>query len=86
MTAHTSQQDQQVYRITLRGLIDEEFVETYCPPETVRTCEGGAAILSNVHADQCGIVGMTRHLHNLGCTLLSLETEQRELPGRVAQE
>ena len=86
MTAHTSQQDQQVYRITLRGLIDEEFVEAYCPPETVLACDGGAAILSNIHADQSAIVGLTRHLHNLGCTLLSLETEQRELPGRVAQE
>ena len=86
MTAHTNQPDQQVYRITLRGLIDEEFVEAYCPPETVLACEGGAAILSNIHADQSAIVGLTRHLHNLGCTLLSLETEQRELPGRVAQE
>jgi len=77
MTAHTSQQDQQVYRITLRGRIDEEFVEAYCPPETVLACEGGAAILSNIHADQSGIVGLARHLHNLGCTLLSIETETR---------
>ena len=31
MTAHTSQQDQQVYRITLRGLIDEEASGTALP-------------------------------------------------------
>jgi hypothetical protein len=74
MTAHTSQQDQQVYRITLRGLIDEEFVEAYCPPETVLACEGEAATLSNIHADQSAIVGLVRHLHNLGCTILALES------------
>ena len=74
MTAHTSQQDQQVYRITLRGLIDEEFVEAYCPPETVLACEGSAATLSNIHADQSAIVGLVRHLHNLGCTILALES------------
>ena len=74
MTAHTSQQDQRVYRITLRGRIDEEFVEAYCPPETVLACEGGAAILSNIQADQAGIVGLVRHLHNLGYTILALES------------
>jgi len=74
MTAHTSQHDQHVYRITLRDPIDAEFVEAYCPPETVLACEGGAAILSNLHADQAGIVGLVRHLHNLGYTILALES------------
>jgi hypothetical protein len=74
MTAHTSQQEQQVYRITLRGLIDEEFVEAYCPPETVLACDGGTAILSNIHADQSAIIGLVRHVHNLGCTILALES------------
>ena len=74
MTVHTIQQDQQIYRITLRGLIDEEFVEAYCPPETVLACEGEAAILSNIHADQSAVVGLVRHLHNLGCTILALES------------
>ena len=86
MTAHANLQDQRVYRITLRGQIDEEFVEAYCPTGTVLACEGETAVLANIHADQCGIVGLTRHLHNLGYTLLSLETEQQELPGKVAQE
>jgi hypothetical protein len=74
MTANTSQQDQQVYRITLRGQLDEEFVEAYCPPGTVLACEGEAAILSNIHADQSAIVGLVRHLHNLGCIILALES------------
>ena len=74
MNAYTSQQDQRVYRITLRGQIDAEFMEAYCPPETVLAGEGGAAILSNIHADQAGIVGLVRHLHNLGYTILALES------------
>ena len=76
MTAHTNQQDQRVYRITLRGQIDEEFVEAYCPPGTVLACEGEAAVLSNIRADQSAIVGLVRHLHSLGCRLLALETDQ----------
>ena len=65
---------------TLKGQIDEEFVEACCPAGTVLACEGDATFLSNIHADQSAIVGLTRHLHNLGCTLLSLETEHLELP------
>jgi hypothetical protein len=49
-------------------------VEAYCPPETVLACEGEAATLSNIHADQSAIVGLVRHLHNLGCTILALES------------
>gem|GEM_PF-1106740 len=75
MNAHTSQQDQRVYRITLRGQIDEEFVEAYCPASTVLACEGETAILANIHADQSSIVGLTRHLHNLGCTILTLDSQ-----------
>ena len=74
MTAHTSQQDQQVYRITLRGLIDEEFVEAYCPAGTILACEGETAVLANIHVDQSAIVGLVRQLHNLGCTILALES------------
>ena len=74
MTVHTSQQEEQVYRVTLRGQIDEEFVEAYCPPETVLAYEGEAAILSNIHADQSAVVGLVRHLHNLGCIILALES------------
>ena len=77
MTAHTSQQDQRVYRITLRGQIDEEFVEAYCPPETVLACEGEAAILSNIHADQSGIVGLSATSAQPGVHLAQLETETR---------
>lgn len=75
MNAHTSQQDRRVYRITLRGQIDEEFVEAYCPAGTVFSCAGETAVLANIHADQSGIVGLTRHLHNLGCIIVALDSQ-----------
>ena len=75
MTAQTSQQDQRVYRIALRGQIDAEFVEAYCPVGTVLTRAGETAVLANIHADQSGIVGLTRHLHNLGCTIVALDSQ-----------
>lgn len=75
MNPHTSQQDQRVYRITLRGQIDQEFVEAYCPAGTVLAGEGETVVLANIHADQSSIVGLTRHLHNLGCTIVALDSQ-----------
>lgn len=74
MSVHTNQQGLRAYRITIQGLLDEEFVTTYCPPETRITCEGDMTRLSNIQADQTTIVGLVRQLHNLGCTILALES------------
>ncbi len=75
MTAHTNwPDDPRTYRITLRGQVDEEFVAAYCPAGTLLAHQGDAACLSDIHTDQSGIVGLVRHLHNLGCTILALET------------
>ena len=74
MAAHTSQQDQRVYRITLRGRMDEEFVAAYCPAGTMLTCDGDTACLTEIRADQAGIVGLVRQLHNLGYTILAFES------------
>ncbi len=75
MTAHTDRPDDlRTYRITLRGQVDEEFVAAYCPAGTLLAHEGDTARLSDIRADQSGIVGLVRHLHNLGCTIVALET------------
>jgi len=54
--------------------VDEEFVAAYCPPGTVLICDGDTSRLTEIRADQAGIVGLLRHLHNLGCTILALES------------
>lgn len=76
MTAHTNHPDDlRTYRLTLRGTVDEEFVAAYCPAGTLLGHEGDAACLSDIQADQSGIVGLMRHLHNLGCTILALDSQ-----------
>jgi len=74
MTTNTDDNNLRSYRIRIKGRVDEEFVAAYCPPETVLTCAGDAALLSNIRTDQTAILGLVRHLHNLGCTILALES------------
>ena len=73
MTVSTKEQGLRAYRITLRGRVDEEFVAAYCPAGTLLICDGEATRLCNICADQSAIVGLVRHLHNLGCTIVALE-------------
>ncbi|MGD1994161.1 MAG: hypothetical protein PVI59_13290 [Anaerolineae bacterium] len=65
--------DVQVYQIRLRGQLDEGFVASFCPPGTTLTHEEDATLLSSIETDQSGIMGLVRHLHNLGCTILGLQ-------------
>ncbi len=74
MTDRANPQDQRIYCLTLQGGVDEEFVAAYCPAGTALTRAGDVIRLANIHADQAGIVGLVRHLHNLGCTILALES------------
>ncbi|MFP4344413.1 MAG: hypothetical protein ACLFU8_06965 [Anaerolineales bacterium] len=61
------------YQIRLQGQLDEGFVASFCPEGTCLTREGDTTLLTNIVTDQSGIMGLIRHLHNLGCTLLMLE-------------
>jgi hypothetical protein len=66
----------------VQGHLDEEFAAAYCPPETVLTCAGDATVLANICTDQSAILGLVRHLHNLGCTILALESSDPPLETR----
>lgn len=67
-------------RYTLRccGSPDATFLADYCPAGTTLTIDQNTFILANLRADQAGLIGIIRSLHNLGCTLLSLSTEPGE--------
>lgn len=65
--------DAQIYQIRLRGQLDDEFVASFCPAGTTLTHGENVTLLSNIETDQSGIMGLVRHLHNLGCTILGLE-------------
>lgn len=69
----TEERDVQVYQLRLREPLEERFLASYCPPGTTLVQEGDTTLLSNIETDQSGIMGLIRHLHNLGCTILELQ-------------
>jgi hypothetical protein len=60
------------YTLTFAGAVDEEFLASFCPEGTAATAVNHHITLTNLRADQSGIIGVIRRLHNLGCTLLEL--------------
>lgn len=72
MTAGTNKNDQRLYQIKFSGQVDDDFVTSFCPPGLTIERDGDITCLSNIHMDQSGIIGLIRHLHNLGCTILSM--------------
>ncbi len=74
MEPQNSDQNLRCYTLKLSGTLEDEFTSSYCPAGTVLIYENGTTSLSNIRADQSGIIGLIRHLHNLGCTILSLNS------------
>jgi len=58
------------YKLKLSGSVDDDFVISFCPTGLSITREGDLTILDNILTDQSGILGLFRHLHNMGCTIL----------------
>ncbi len=81
MSADQPNANTHLYCLTIKGPVDESFVSAYCPAGTTLAQQAGASCLSNIRTDQSGIVGLVRHLHNLGCTLLALTTDKAEEDG-----
>ena len=73
--------DKHCYQIRFIGAIEDDFILSYCPSATMVEHQDKATLLSNILTDQSGIVGLIRHLHNVGCTILDFSIEQEgELP------
>jgi hypothetical protein len=64
-----------MYRLALRGWVDEEDLNEMSPLLLVR--EGGDTAVTHfrVHTDQSGLIGLMRHLHGLGYVFLSLSRD-----------
>lgn len=67
-----------IYRLQIKGQLDDDFLPSYCPPGTRLQRQGELTILANLHTDQSGILGLVRRLHNLGCTLLEMTAQPAE--------
>ncbi len=63
-----------LYTLELVGRLDEEFINAYCPADTVLIQKKDSSILMNINTDQSGLIGLIRVLHNLGFILLALTT------------
>lgn len=71
--------DAHVYTLTFAGAVDGDFLASFCPEGTVATAVNHHITLTNLRADQSGIIGVIRRLHNLGCTLLALRVADTDL-------
>lgn len=61
-----------IYRIELRGQVDEREINMMSPIQvTVEPAGGGATPLTTC-TDQAGLIGLLRHLHGLGFVVLAM--------------
>lgn len=70
----TPASDNRYYFLEISGMLDEDFLASYCPKGTTMTVQNNHIYLTNLHTDQSGIIGIIRQLHNFGCILLVLDT------------
>lgn len=63
------------YRIIIKGVMDEDFLQNYCSPGFILSHQHGRTTLSNLQTDQTGMLGLIRQLHNLGVTVLLVELQ-----------
>ncbi len=64
------------YRITVRGRVDVEWLQSFDGSAEIIVDESGQMeniTVLKMHTDQSGIVGLVRRLHGLGITILQLQ-------------
>jgi hypothetical protein len=60
------------YLIQLRGQLDEGEINPMSPLQMTVVQADTSATLLTVCSDQCGLIGLMRHLHGLGFVLVSV--------------
>lgn len=70
------------YHIQLCGIVDEAEINAMSPLQLVWEWEETAVTQFSIRTDQSGLVGLIRHLHNLGFVFLAItcEPERRKRP------
>lgn len=61
-----------VYWITLRGMVDVREVNASSPHEMMPIAGEPATTSVTICTDQSGLIGLVRHLHNLGFEIVSI--------------
>jgi hypothetical protein len=65
-----------IYHIALHGQVDEGEVNEMSPLHLERETGDSMVTQFSVATDQSGLLGLMRHLHNLGYVFNSLNREQ----------
>ena len=63
------------YLIQLRGQIDETEINASSPFRIKVEQIDKASTKFSIHTDQSGLIGLIRHLHNRGFTLVSINRQ-----------
>jgi hypothetical protein len=66
--------DVRLYHIQIAGEVAESDLTAFCPLGTTVEPGDNASSVLTVRTDQSGLVGLIRHLHGLGFTLLAFQT------------
>jgi hypothetical protein len=61
------------YRLQVAGALDEDDLSRYCPAGVKVDRTGALTTLAQVHADQAALIGLLRHLHNVGCVIVLVQ-------------
>jgi hypothetical protein len=77
--------DIMTYTIQILGQVDEREINALSPLQIhIEWVEARASLLS-VRTDQSGIIGLVRHLHNLGLVFLAVCRADAGWPGSSAE-
>jgi hypothetical protein len=78
--------DVHTYRIKVRGKVQANDLNATSPLRlSVERVEQSTTLL-NVRTDQSGLIGMIRHLHGLGLTLLSINCSDADTGETLATD
>ena len=64
------------YHIQVRGQVEENIFNTTSPLQITVVQTDSAVTVFTVSADQSGLIGLIRHLHQQGFVILSVHREQ----------
>jgi len=63
------------YLIQLQGQVDVNELNLMSPHQMVLVCTDPAGTQVSIYTDQSGLIGLMRHLHGLGYTVLWIKRE-----------
>ena len=67
--------ERRIYRIEVKGQVDERDLNARSPVEMTLVHADTGAMHLIAHTDQSGLIGLMRHLHERGTTILVIDSK-----------